>query len=328
LNYKWGADPWANGWNAGPASYANVLPATGWEIEGGGRYFGSVGQFQKDFGLIKTTGLPPISDLSRLTYDDLRSHSGEFFGRIDTPWNVFVKGYVGGGGTDPGHMNDEDSILVLPGAVGAYVNTLSPAVTGHISYGAIDAGYDFLRGAGYKVGAFAGYFAFNQAMNAFGCVAISSVNCSPNPVPTSGSPVITESDRWTAARIGLAAETMLTPRVKLSAEAAWLPSVWFNGVDNHFVGNTGVLAEIIPASGRGRGVQLEAVASYYLTRQWSVGLGARYWAMWTSPTGQLNFTFPGPPTAFQNFRAQAEQVGAFVQTSYKFDLAGSIATVH
>jgi hypothetical protein len=87
---------------------------------------------------------------------------------------------------------------------------------------------------------------------------------------------------------------MLTPRLKLSAEAAWLPSVWFNGVDNHFVGNTGVLAEIIPASGRGRGVQLEAIASYFVTPQWSVGLGARYWGMWTSPTGQLNFTFPGP----------------------------------
>jgi hypothetical protein len=32
-------------------------------------------------------------------------------------------------------------------------------------------------------------------------------------------------------------------------------------------------------------------------------------------------TQPNAPTAFQNFRAQAEQLGAFVQTSYKFDLA-------
>jgi hypothetical protein len=241
---------------------------------------------------------------------------------------MFIKGYIGGGGTDNGHMNDEDNVIIFGPVVAAYSNTLSPAVTGNIRYGAIDVGYDFLRGNGYKVGAFAGYFAFNQNMNAFGCLAIASVNCAPNPVPTSGSPVITEGDRWQAVRIGVAAETMLTDRIKLSGEAIYLPSVRFNGVDQHFIGNTGVLAELIPASGRGQGVQLEAVASYYLTPQWSVGLGGRYWGMWTSPTGQLNFTFPPPPTQPQFFRAQVEQLGAFVQTSYKFDWNGAVARLN
>ena len=327
LNYKWGADPWAPSL-AVPASYAYALPASGWEVEGGGRYFGSWGQFKKTFGLLESLGLPALSDLSRLTYDGMQTHSGEFFGRIETPWNMFIKGYVGGGGTDNGHMNDEDNVIIFGPVVAAYSNTLSPAVTGDIRYGAIDVGYDFLRGNGYKVGAFAGYFAFNQNMNAFGCLAIASVNCAPNPVPTSGSPVITEGDRWQAVRIGVAAETMLTDRIKLSGEAIYLPSVRFNGVDQHFIGNTGVLAEVIPASGRGQGVQLEAVASYYLTPQWSVGLGGRYWGMWTSPTGQLNFTFPPPPTQPQFFRAQVEQLGAFVQTSYKFDWNGAVARLN
>ena len=258
----------------------------------------------------------------------MQSNSGEFFGRIDSPWNVFVKGYIGGGSTDSGHLNDEDNVIGFAGPVfAAYSNTLSPAASGTLRYGVIDGGFDFLRGPGYKVGAFAGYFAFNQGMSAFGCVAIASVNCTPNPVPTSGSPVLTENDKWTATRIGLAAEAMLTSRVKISAEAAYLPWVWFKGTDQHFLGNTGVLTEIFPESGKGSGVQLEAALSYYLTRQWSVGIGGRYWGMWTTPYGQINCTFgcAGAPTAPQLFRAQVEQLGGFVQTSYKFDFGRVIA---
>lgn len=325
LNYKWGADPRAAAWDSGPVITRNVLPASGWEVEGGGRYFGSWGQFQKDFGLLKTSGLPNISDASRLTFSDMKTSSGEFFGRIDSPWNVFVKGYVGGGSTDSGHLNDEDNVITFGPVVAAYSATLSPAVTGTIKYGVIDGGFDFLRGPGYKIGAFAGYFALNQGMSAFGCVAIASVNCTPIPVPTSGSPAVTENDKWQATRVGLAAEAMLTSRVKISAEAAYLPWVRLNGTDQHFVGNTGVLAEIFPESGKGTGVQLEGALSYYVTREWSVGVGARYWGMWTTPNGQINCTFGcgATPTAPQLFRAQVEQLGGFVQTSYKFDFDGS-----
>ena len=187
-----------------------------------------------------------------------------------------------------------------------------------------------ISGAGYKVGAFAGYFHLNQEMNAFGCAPISFINCTPNPVPTSGSPVITETDKWDAVRIGIAAEAMLTERVKISLDAAYLPWVWFNGLDQHFIGNTGVLAEIFSASGKGSGVQLEALLSYYVTPQWSVGLGGRYWGMWTT-TGQYNCTVGCPAeflTPTTNFKAQVEQIGAFVQTSYKFDWGGSIAALH
>jgi hypothetical protein len=331
LNYKWGADPWAAGWASTPFSYPMPGAATGWEFEGGGRYFGSWGQFHKDMGYINSAMLPSLTTQSRLNYEDMQTNSGEFFGRIETPWNLFVKGYVGGGSINNGHMNDEDAIFfITPPPIGGYENTLSPAVTGDIHYGAIDGGYDFLRGAGYKVGAFAGYFHLNQEMNAFGCAPISFINCTPNPVPTSGSPVITETDKWDAVRIGIAAEAMLTERVKISLDAAYLPWVWFNGLDQHFIGNTGVLAEIFSASGKGSGVQLEALLSYYVTPQWSVGLGGRYWGMWTT-TGQYNCTVGCPAeflTPTTNFKAQVEQIGAFVQTSYKFDWGGSIAALH
>ena len=102
-------------WNVGPAGvHAGLLPAAGWELEAGGRYFGSWGQFHKDFGQFTTDPFPPTSDVSRLTYNGLQSNTGEFFGRIDTPWNLFrPKGYIGGGGTNSGHLNDEDFVDIF-----------------------------------------------------------------------------------------------------------------------------------------------------------------------------------------------------------------------
>jgi len=50
-----------------------------------------------------------------------------------------------------------------------------------------------------------------------------------------------KGDRWQAMRIGVAAETMLT---------------------DHFIGNTGELSEVFPASGRGSGVNIEILLSH------------------------------------------------------------------
>ena len=116
LNYHWGADPWARWPSPAASDAANAmfakapvpLAATGWAFEGGGRYFGSFGQYRKDFGFLPFSPVPSISSISRLAFQDMQTNSGEFFGRIDTPWGLFVKGYVGGGVTGHGHMNDED----------------------------------------------------------------------------------------------------------------------------------------------------------------------------------------------------------------------------
>jgi hypothetical protein len=325
-------------WKSNPATYpvkaASLRSIAGWEVEGGGRYFGSWSQFHRDTGQFTSSSFPSLQATSRLTYDNMQTNSGEFFGRIETPWNLFVKGYIGGGATNIGHLNDEDFVVPIGSLLGAYSNTLS-VVTGTIGYGAIDGGFDLLRTAESKVGAFAGYFALNQRMDAFGCRAIAFVNCTPFPVPTSGAPVITEDVKWRAVRIGMAGETMLTDRLKISGEAAYLPWVQFNGVDDHFVGNTGALATVVPQSGNGRGAQFETLLSYYVTPQWSVGVGGRYWGMWTT-SGERHCGVgiilgpglcPALPTPPQFHRAQVEQVGAFVQTSYKFDWSGPLAAL-
>jgi opacity protein-like surface antigen len=96
LNYRWGADPLQ--WSAAEPVLGVVKDApvqnwlAGWDAEGGARYFGSWGRFQKDLGAFTSAGLPSITAVSRLTYADMQTNSGELFGRIDSPWRVFVKG--------------------------------------------------------------------------------------------------------------------------------------------------------------------------------------------------------------------------------------------
>ena len=75
--------------------------------------------------------------------------------------------------------------------------------------------------------------AFNQDMKAFGCTQLASAfsDCVP-PIPTSVL-AITEKDTWQSIRLGTAADFYVLPRVKVTADAAYLPYVWFNGTDNH-----------------------------------------------------------------------------------------------
>ena len=91
----------------------------------------------------------------------------------------------------------------------------------------------------------------------------------------------------------------------------------FKAVDQHFFGNTGILATNNPERGHGRGVQAEAVLSYYLSPQLSLGVGARYWGLWTTTGTIVAARGFLTPTLAQNFKAASEQIGAFVQASYK-----------
>ncbi|MFK4619969.1 hypothetical protein ABIF50_003246 [Bradyrhizobium diazoefficiens] len=73
----------------------------------------------------------PSMLISRLTYHGLDGLSGELFGRLDSPWGVFLKGNIGLGRFDKGHMNDED--WGLPPNL-SYVNTISGQANGRYTY--------------------------------------------------------------------------------------------------------------------------------------------------------------------------------------------------
>lgn len=85
--------------------------------------------------------------------------------------------------------------------------------------------------------------------------------------------------------------------------------MWFDGTDDHLLRSL-----VSPESGHGTGVQLEAMLSYAVTDQLSLGVGGRYWSMWTT-SGDTDF---GGNGTIIPMRFAAEQAALLVQGSYAF----------
>jgi opacity protein-like surface antigen len=327
MNYKFGPDvaPFATAlaWPAmGGANYTKapaifkapaIVPAA-WAVEVGGRYWYSTGRFQLDLapGLIGAQN--PTTEISRLTWEKLNGHSGEVFGRADSPYNVFVKGFVGGGVLTAGKTTDEDWGLQnkMTGFVTPYSNTVGNA-SGQLSYATADLGYDVVRGPGYKVGAFVGYNIYTENKTSTTCYQIAlpaSGMCNP-PVTTF---ILGDNDKWQSLRVGTNSEVMLTPYLRLTADMAFLPYVNYRGQDFHPL--RPFLAE---DKGTGIGAQTEVFLDYLITPQFSVGVGGRYWSMWTT-TGTECQEPPngGCPAPASNLQYKTERYGMTLQSSYKF----------
>lgn len=292
----------------GGASLQPVAPpsadAQSTEIAAGIRYVHGWGQFHKDLG-IQYRGLTSLA--SRLTYENTDTDGVEAFARIDTDFGLMLKGLIGGA-SGGGKLNDEDWVIPFPTALVPYSNTIS-GVDNDIKYWTADVGYDVWRGASYKVAPFIGYGEFRQDMVGLGCLQIANPfsDCS-HPIPRSVVG-IKEEDKWRALRLGTSVEIEVAQRITFAGEAAWLPYVKFTGIDDH------VLRSLLsPESGEGIGVQLEATLSYAVTDALSLGIGGRYWSMWTTE-GTVNF---GGTGEIVPMRYAAEQAHLLVQGSYKF----------
>ncbi|UPU01355.1 outer membrane beta-barrel protein (plasmid) [Bradyrhizobium barranii subsp. apii] len=323
LNYHFGADPWTQRSDAplyakAPAGAPPIAYAPGWSFEGGSRLWLSRGRFQWNANAVPldiATGDPDIL-ISRLTYHGLDGLSGDAFGRVDSPWGIFLKGNIGLGRFNKGNMNDEDWGLGPPFS---YVNTISGQANGRFTYYTADAGYDFLRGANYKVGGFIGWSYYEQSSDSRGCVQIANpaMPCLP---PGDDRVMGSQNTQWNAPRLGLSAETMLSEQWRLSTDVAYLPWIDFKGRDNHLLRPTTTFAE--QRGNGGGGVHIEGVLSYFITKHFSVGVGARYWAMWTKKESEVTCTGCGDQgitigTQFSKF--SMERWGTFFQASYRFD---------
>jgi opacity protein-like surface antigen len=323
LSYRFGPDPTAPPPPGAGGLFLKARPADyvpDWAVEVGARYWYGRGRFEKNLGAGQDNPNAPNTLESRLTYDDMKTNSGEVFGRVDTPLNVFVKGNIGHGFSSSGHLNDEDWLAFPGGGVVPYSNTVSD-VHSHINFGTGDVGVSFVNGADYRIGAFVGYNYLRQHMEASGCVQIASTSpaavCIP-PFPVTVLGII-EDSQWRSLRLGATADVMLAPRVKLNGDVAYLPYVRYDALDTHVLGAFG--PRIFPASGHGTGIQLEAVLSYLVTDQFTIGVGGRYWAMWTTDAQRycIDCSAAGSVSPPTSFRAATEQVGIFLQAGYKFD---------
>ena len=222
-----------------------------------------------------------------------------------------MKGFLGAGRITDGNMYDED----FP-AFFAYSNTVQSNNSGSIGYANIDLGYTFLEAPGAKVGAFVGYNYYRQHVNTYGCTQLAGdAVCIPAGLVPANFIGIAEDDRFSSLRLGLSAQFMLTDRLKLTTDVAYVPVVDFSGEDDH---NAREL--LLPeASSQGNGVMIEAILGYAVTEAWNVGVGGRYWA-WNMRTGTETFNFLGSsdPPLIEPARFYTERYGVFVETSYKW----------
>lgn len=232
-----------------------------------------------------------------------------------------MKSNVGIGRFDKGSTNDEDWGTKGNHPSLSYVNTKSGQANGRFSYYTADVGYDLLRGVDYKVGGFIGWTYYEQSSDYIGCVQIANPMgpCSRPDSDGDDTVVGSQNSQWNAPRVGLSAETRLTERWRLSADVAYLPWTDFKGRDHHLARPTTTFLD--QRGNGGEGVQLEGVLSYFITKNFSVGVGARYWAMWTKNDSEVTCTGCDGPGTTETVLSKfsAERWGTFFQASYRLD---------
>ena len=137
LNYKWGANPLL--WNdAAPVARAVVRDApaplwlAGWDGEGGARYFGSWGRFQKDLGVFTSRDCRTLRRFRDLPIPTCKQIPANCSAASTVRGGFSSKASSAPASNNGGRMNDEDFGIPLEVTFAAYSNTIS-SVTGTIN---------------------------------------------------------------------------------------------------------------------------------------------------------------------------------------------------
>jgi hypothetical protein len=274
------------------------------------RYWFSTGKTAKDLHGVGGGAL-----VSRLTYDGLDTHSGEFFGQINAH-RIFLNGYVGAGKIVSGNLQDED----FPPVTAPYSSTNSDQREGDVAYATVDLGGYILDRPHARLGGFVGYNFLHQVVNAYGCTQTATNPGICVPTITTSVEVISQDNNWHSLRVGLNGDVNLGDRVMLSGEGAWLPYVHLDGADTHFLricGTAGCFTGPIPEDGNGWGYQFQGLLEYQATNRLSFGVGGRYWHMETSGTSHFENHVVGGGSP-QPVDWSIDDYGVLAQTKLKF----------
>jgi hypothetical protein len=283
-----------------PAFFDKRFPSP-FVFEAGARYWYSVGQNRFAFANktdLFAPGIPLGNPTSTLDWDRMQGHSGEIFARVDhLPTGLFAKGLIGGGVIKGGDVDDLDFVIDQIN----FSNTTSAVNGNNLTYAMFDLGYSFnVPEAGIRYGAFVGYHYWREKMGASGllCNAVSPLVIGGCPagaliIPYS-TQVFTWETTWHALRVGAEVRVQVWDRVSISAEAAWVPYAWLRNDDSHLLrqdpSDLGPAPNIIDRGARGMGGEVEAFINYQVMPHFQVGVGARYWSIYT----QSGTSTPGP----------------------------------
>lgn len=171
----------------------------------------------------------------------------------------------------------------------------------------------------YKVDGFIGWTYYGQKLDTTGCVQIGDPELACL-TPGDNRIVGNQDTHWNAPRAGLSAETIFLERLRVSADFAYLPWTDFSGRDNHILRPTPTFFD--QRGNGGGGLQVEGMLSYFLTSNFSVGVGARYWAMWTKKGSDFICSGCGGPGIVSGpelGKYSIDRRGSFLQAFYKFD---------
>ena len=136
-----------------PVSGAGAIASgfkRGLQTQIGGRY---VYAWSRDQQYLGKGGQPLPVNASRLTWQDVGTGGVELYGRIDTPWNVMLKGIVGVGRGGGGRSTTGIRGL-FSGYRGAQITKSN--VSSSLNDFTLDGGYDWLRTDTYRVASFVG----------------------------------------------------------------------------------------------------------------------------------------------------------------------------
>ena len=265
----------------------------------------STGRFQYNL-------FSPIADgsqyLSTLTWSAQEGPASEIFSRLNHNSGFFVKGTLGGISIGSSTMHDEDSVYAMRGE--PYSNTQSTTNNGQSIYTTIDFGYTFMKSDEWELGTFVGYSLYTQRLNAYGCqqMAGGSVCAGSAQMPQS-TLVLSQTEKWNSLRFGFVGAGNLTEELKLSAEGAWLPYSYFDGVDSHYQNDNRPVAHQFGSSSSS--YQLESTLSYAVTENWKLGATIRYLSLWAVGEEHL-------PSISQPQNYSSTRLTGLLQISYDF----------
>jgi hypothetical protein len=263
-------------WQAVPAG------AQGLTFEGGARYWYSSGKI--NFGFYN--GDPLFGDpTSTLDWTGLTAHTGELFARVTHDTGFYLKGTIGGGDIGSGKIVDRD---FFAGPI-KFSDTTSLVRDGNVRYGTIDVGWGTpLARGGDRIGAFIGFQYWNERAIAFGAVCnpddVGGFFCGPPGTVVVPFDIASLGYQPTAygIRIGFDARYEFAPGFTISGEASFLPYVHLKNLDSHFLRlDLAPSPNIIDSAKAAIGFTAEAFINYAITRHVEIGVGARYWGVYS-----------------------------------------------